>query len=624
MKNKINAFLFLSALFATLTPFQALAAAPALTGLSVSPGTLSPAFNGAILNYTLQLTPSDSGVTITPQATGSTITVNGTPFNSSGIAIFTPTGRMTPIAISSTAGDVTINYVLNVVHNVGLTPTFSGKITTDGVFTFNISNFDNNYTWSVSSTLGSAAVDANGKVTVTGIPQGSSGTVTVTSSRDDYSSKSASIVSDVIPIVTKPALTPTFSTPVSNTTGFTVNFTNYDSLFNLIIKTNAGQVTSGSATGNTLPITVTGLTTGQSATVTITTSRTGYYSGSGSVTGSTTPGTGLTPTLSTATGSTYGFSFNITNYDSAYTYSVSTSAGTAVKGLASGSTLPITISNLVAGQSANVTITVSRTGFTTTTGTISGSAVTGTALNPTFATPVSNSSGFTVAITNFDSKFTYKATSSSGNATVSTGGLVTVTGITPGSSATITVSTSRTGFASGSATIMGSASQGIGRIPTFSNVNSTQDGFTVQISNYDPSFQWTATTSIGNAVISSTGLLTLTNLVAGTATTVTITTTKSGFAQGSSIIRGSAKPAPIPSTTTSATPRPTVRPSIPTVVSKKSPVKTSPTIKATKKKVVSKKPDGKHPMIITCSNGKTTKRIVTFTPKCPAGYVRKG
>ena len=258
--------------------------------------------------------------------------------------------------------------------------------------------------------------------------QGSSGTVTVTSSRDDYSSKSATIVSDVIPIVTKPALTPTFSTPVSNTTGFTVNFTNYDSLFNLIIKTNAGQVTSGSATGNTLPITVTGLTTGQSATVTITTSRTGYYSGSGSVTGSTTPGTGLTPTLSAATGSTYGFSFNITNYDSAYTYSVSTSAGTAVKGLASGSTLPITISNLVAGQSANVTITVSRTGFTTTTGTISGSAVTGTALNPTFATPVSNSSGFTVAITNFDSKFTYKATSTSGNATVSTGGLVTATG----------------------------------------------------------------------------------------------------------------------------------------------------------------------------------------------------
>ena len=448
--------------------------------------------------------------------------------------------------------------------------------------------------------------------------------VTVTSSKDDYSPKSAVIVSDVIPVVTKTALTPTFSVPVPNATGYTVNFTNYDSSFNLVIKTNLGQVSSGVANGNVLPITVTGLATGQSATVTITTSRTGYYNGSGSVTGSTTPGTGLTPTLSSATGSTNGFSFSITNYDSAYTYSVSTSAGTAVKGLASGSTLPITISNLVAGQSANVTITVSRTGFTTTTGTISGSAVTGTALNPTFATPVSNSSGFTVAITNFDSKFTYKATSTLGNVTVSTGGLLTVTGMTPGSSATITVSTSRTGFTSGSATITGSASQGIGRNPSFSTVNPTQDGFTVQISNYDPSFQWTAVTSAGNAVISSTGLLTLTNLVAGTAATVTITTSKSGFAQGSGTIRGSAKSTPVPSPTMSASPRPTVRPSTPTVVPRKTPVKTIPTKKATKKKVVGKKPDGKHPMIITCSNGKTTKRIVTFTPKCPAGYVRKG
>ena len=601
-----------------------MAVPPALTGLAVTPGTLSPSFNGAILNYTLQLTPNDSGVTFTPQATGSTISVNGTPFASSGIAVFTPAGRTTPILISSVAGDVTINYLINVVHNVGLTPTFSGKITTDGVFTFNISNFDNSYTWSATSSLGNASVDANGKVTVIGIPQGSSGTVTVTSSKDDYSPKSAVIVSDVIPVVTKTALTPTFSVPVPNATGYTVNFTNYDSSFNLVIKTNLGQVSSGVANGNVLPITVTGLATGQSATVTITTSRTGYYNGSGSVTGSTTPGTGLTPTLSSATGSTNGFSFSITNYDSAYTYSVSTSAGTAVKGLASGSTLPITISNLVAGQSANVTITVSRTGFTTTTGTISGSAVTGTALNPTFATPVSNSSGFTVAITNFDSKFTYKATSTSGNATVSTGGLVTATGITPGSSATITVSTTRTGFTSGSATITGSASQGIGRSPTFSSINSTQDGFTVQISNYDPSFQWTATTSTGNASINSTGLLTLTNLTAGTAATVTITTTKVGFAQGSSIIRGSAKPAPIPVPSMAPSSHPSIKPTSPSLISKKTPSKITPTVKPTRKKVKDKKPDGKHPMIITCSNGKITKRIVTFTPKCPTGYVRKG
>ena len=166
MTSRIKIALILSGIFTSLTSFPSMAVPPALTGLAVTPGTLSPSFNGAILNYTLQLTPNDSGATITPQATGSTISVNGTPFASSGIAVFTPAGRTTPILISSVAGDVTINYLINVVHNVGLTPTFSGKITTDGVFTFNISNFDNSYTWSATSSLGNASVDANGKVTV--------------------------------------------------------------------------------------------------------------------------------------------------------------------------------------------------------------------------------------------------------------------------------------------------------------------------------------------------------------------------------------------------------------------------------------------------------------------------
>ena len=624
MKSRIKIALILSGIFTSLTSFPSMAVPPALTGLAVTPGTLSPSFNGAILNYTLQLTPNDSGVTFTPQATGSTISVNGTPFASSGIAVFTPAGRTTPILISSVAGDVTINYLINVVHNVGLTPTFSGKITTDGVFTFNISNFDNSYTWSATSSLGNASVDANGKVTVIGIPQGSSGTVTVTSSKDDYSPKSAVIVSDVIPVVTKTALTPTFSVPVPNATGYTVNFTNYDSSFNLVIKTNLGQVSSGVANGNVLPITVTGLTTGQSAIVTITTSRTGYYSGTGTVTGSTLPGTGLTPLVSTSSGTTNGFTFNITNYDSAYTYNISTTPGTVLKGSASGSILPVTISNLMAGQSANVTITVTRAGFTTTTANVSGSAITGAALNPTFSNPNANSSGFTVTITNYDSKFTYTASTTLGTATISSGGLVTVSGVSAGNSSTVTIKTSRTGFNNGTSSVTGSAAQGLSRNPTFMTVNSTQDGFTVQISNYDPTFQWAVTASSGSASINSTGLLTLTNLTAGTAATVTITTTKVGFAQGSSIIRGSAKPAPIPVPSMAPSSHPSIKPTSPSLISKKTPSKITPTVKPTRKKVKDKKPDGKHPMIITCSNGKITKRIVTFTPKCPTGYVRKG
>ena len=618
------AFTLALGIFLSSAPLNVNAAPPALSSLTASPGVLSPTFNGSILNYTLQLGSTDVAATITPVGAGDVISVLGAQVTSSGVGISAPPGHTTQVPITSTALGVTTNYVVNIVHNVGLTPIFSGKITTDGIFTFSVVNYDSTYSWLASSTAGSATIDSTGKVTVTGIPQGSSASVSVTSSKDDYSPKSATMLSDVIPVVTKTALTPAFSAPSSSSSGFTVNFTNYDSLFNLVIKTSAGQVTSGSPTGSTLPITVSGLTAGQSATVTITTSRAGYYNGSGSVTGGTTPGTGLTPGFSGVSPTSTGFTVSIINYDSAYTFNITSSAGTVAKGLASGSTLPITVSNLSAGQSATVTATAVRSGFTSLSATVTGTAASGTALNPTFGIVTSNVSGFSASMSNYDSKFTYSASSTAGTASVGSTGTVNVSGLTPGTSATVTVRTSRTGYSAGSGTVTGSPSTAPARNPLFSPPTQTSTGFTVQVSNYDPTFQWSVSASPGSATIDQTGLITVVNLNPGTSASITVSTTKAGFASGSAIARGSAKMASAPTATPSRTPQAPGQSAIRPSATVKSPTSVKNSKTTRKKPTIGKKPTGTHAIIITCSNGSTTKRIVGYNPRCPTGFVRKG
>jgi hypothetical protein len=67
-----------------------------------------------------------------------------------------------------------------------------------------------------------------------------------------------------------------------------------------------------------------------------------------------------------------------------------------------------------------------------------------------------------------------------------------------------------------------------------SSIKPTLDGFTLEITNYDSSFTWSATSSSpsATAVISSTGVVTVSGLGTGVASTVTITATKVGFTDG--------------------------------------------------------------------------------------------
>jgi uncharacterized repeat protein (TIGR02543 family) len=82
---------------------------------------------------------------------------------------------------------------------------------------------------------------------------------------------------------------------------------------------------------------------------------------------------------------------------------------------------------------------------------------TGAALTPSFATPTATADGFTVTITNYDAAFTYAVISTVGQASIDSTGLITVTASRPDQSVTVTATTTRTGYASGSASITGHA-----------------------------------------------------------------------------------------------------------------------------------------------------------------------
>ena len=69
--------------------------------------------------------------------------------------------------------------------------------------------------------------------------------------------------------------------------------------------------------------------------------------------------------------------------------------------------------------------------------------------------------------------------------------------------------------------------------PTFGTPTATNDGFTVQITNYDAAFAWAGTaTSSGVVSISNTGLVTVTGVAKNTSSTLSVTTTRTSYVTG--------------------------------------------------------------------------------------------
>ena len=332
-----------------------------------------------------------------------------------------------------------------------------------------------------------------------------------------------------------PALTPAFGSTTATADGFTVQINNYDAAY-----TWAGTATaSGSvAINGTGLVTVTNVAPGTSSTATITTTRTGYVGGTNTVT-ATSLVAALTPAFGATTATATGFTVVISNYNALYTWAgTATASGTVV---VSGTGL-VTVTNVAPGTSSTATITTTRTGYTGGSNTVTATSVVGAALTPAFGTPTPTDDGFTVLISNYDSAYTWNGTSSeSGTVGITDNfdgtGLATITNVAPGTSSTATITTTRTGYAGGSADVTETSVVGAALTPTFGATTATADGFTVQITYYDAACTWTGTATASGSVgitdnFDGTGLATITGVAPGTSSTATITTTQTGYAGG--------------------------------------------------------------------------------------------
>ena len=162
--------------------------------------------------------------------------------------------------------------------------------------------------------------------------------------------------------------------------------------------------------------------------------------------------------------------------------------------------------------------------------------------------PVTRTSdGFTSSVTNYDPFFTYSITSTVGVVTPGTpsGSTLdfTVTGLTPTQAATVRVLTSRSGYANGNKWITGAALPRTGLVATLSPAIKTFGGFTSAVTNYDPPFGFTFTTTAGTVIggtpSGSSLPFTVTGLAPGQVATVRVQTTRSGYANGNKWITSS-------------------------------------------------------------------------------------
>lgn len=351
-------------------------------------------------------------------------------------------------------------------------------------------------------------------------------------------------------------LTPILSeTPTARaTSGFNLQISNFDPGYSWIaISSSETATTSINQSGQ---ISVSGLAPFESSTVLVNSSRTGFETGTSTSITVATLALGRTPTFdtNTATSTADGFKINISNFDSNYQWVGASSRESATVTI--NETGTATVTGIAPGTLSSITISSSRNGYSTESATtLSYASITGVGLMPNIdsTTAVATGDGFTMNLTNYDPAYTWTGTSTviGGVVTVSNTGLIAVTGIAPLTASQAIITSSRTGYYSRSETTTAVTSLPAGLLPVFETSSATADGFTIVISNYDNSYNWTAISSRGGATatINSSGLVTVANVPGGTATTVTVTTSRTGYGSvsaTSSSISSITPPAPPP------------------------------------------------------------------------------
>ena len=134
----------------------------------------------------------------------------------------------------------------------------------------------------------------------------------------------------------------------------------------------------------------------------------------------------------------------------------------------------VTVTGLDDGQSAVLTMTVTRTGYDTDDATVSGAAL-DAARTVAFDASTATETGFTAQIQDFDTDYTWTVTATrpdgaqaDADQIVTDTGLVTVTGVDPGTAASVTVQAEIPGETlPGTGTGNGTSLNGPARTPVF-------------------------------------------------------------------------------------------------------------------------------------------------------------
>ncbi|MFN8126257.1 MAG: BspA family leucine-rich repeat surface protein [Candidatus Nanopelagicales bacterium] len=420
-----------------------------------------------------------------------------------------------------------------------LTPQFGPVQRTAGGFEVEISNGDDAWQWAAQSAEGSARVESRGEapnlrhvVVVTGLTDGQRTSVAVTSRRTDYLDGTDTVAGTAL----DSAYMPDLADPTATDTGFIVEITNYDNHFDWDLAVTSGSLELDPDTGI---VTVDGLGVDGEADLTVTTTRTGHRAGTATITGYAFHSP-LVPSLEAPVRAEGGFSAAITHYDRDFRWSAEATVGEARVKQVDDTHWVVEVTGLADGEESTVTVTTSRRWFHDGSAEVTGAALTAP-LVPDLGTAVPGDRSFTVPVGNDDADFQWEVSSDVGTASLSDH-VITVTGLTNGQTATVTVTTTRTGYLPGHATQTGKALE-TARTPQLGTVHRRDGGFTVPIDNHNPAWNWDATTTAGDAEIvvnPGESHVDVTGLADGQPATVTVTTTRPGWFDGTDTTTGAA------------------------------------------------------------------------------------
>ena len=159
-------------------------------------------------------------------------------------------------------------------------------------------------------------------------------------------------------------------------------------------------------------------------------------------------GQALNPLFDAPVQTADGFTVNMTNYDPTFTFTYQTSVGVWESGTATGAVLPLRIKGLNPGLSSTLSVATEKSGSPDGKATLTASSRLGGALTPAFGPRTVTATGFIFEIINYSASFTFTASATAGTVVINAE-TVTVSGLTAGQSSTVTVTSAKTGYSTG-------------------------------------------------------------------------------------------------------------------------------------------------------------------------------